>query len=976
MGLMESFSIAGRIAIEGADKAKGTLESLSATGGKVASNLNNSFDVMTKKSTTVLKWATGIGAGLAIYGKGALDMAGDYERTMNMVSHISGANAEEQKKLDAQAKEIASNTKFNANNIAEGYLSMSRAGLTATEQLGMMNGASSFAIITNKDLGESVDDLIKVNSMFGLGVEDTSHVMDVMTSSADKSTMTVDDMMQGLKYCGSTLSLYGNTVDMTAGTLAMLAKHGIDGTKAGTGLTQMFTELVSPSGQAQKVMEAYNLELYNSDGSMKNITQIADMLKGAFTGLSEEERNSALTTLFGAQSMKIATAMMDEGAEGIEGYMYTLDDLNYAQETANVLTQGWKGACEKLISTMETLQLTIGQKLQPLMEPLVNKISEILDKFRAWIDNGGDLFGIIEDIAIVVGAMCLPAIASLASGFVALMIPLAPLIALGALIVGLFEAWKHSSGLLHTVLGVLLGVVTGVTVAFGVAVGVMSKMGEIKQAIEAFKGLNAVFGLLKTGVGTLMGGLQSLWGVLMANPIIIVVAIVIALVAGFIYLWNHCEGFRNFFINMWENIKKVASAFWDWLKGVASSVWEAITGFFSSAWDKIKGVWEAVKPYFEAIWNGIVTAFKVYMNILITFWTTVWEVVKTVVTVVVTVILVILVTLWNGIAYGWNFIMDVCKAVWNFILDKIIMPEVERIKVVFEKLMTYFKNAWEFYKNIVLTVWNFVKTNIIEPVVNWIKEKIGAMVDYLKSRWENFKNKIQVIWNFIKTNIIEPVVNWIREKVTAVVEGIKSKFNSLKETVSTIFNNIKTTISNIFESVKATISNKIDGIKTKITGIWDKAKEISDKIKNAFADLFGKIKIPTFSMGGWTVKDLPKLPHISLSWNAEGGIFNEATIGGFANGSFQGFGESGAEAVIPLKPDVLAGIGKGISDQMGQGENSDLLRELITEVRELRKENAQMKVILDTGALVGQVVKPIDKGLQSNNRLANRGVTT
>ena len=49
--------------------------------------------------------------------------------------------------------------------------------------------------------------------------------------------------------------------------------------------------------------------------------------------------------------------------------------------------------------------------------------------------------------------------------------------------------------------------------------------------------------------------------VLVLNTPIGMVAAISAIVVAIIYLWNNCEAFRNFFINMWNNIKSVVQGF-------------------------------------------------------------------------------------------------------------------------------------------------------------------------------------------------------------------------------------------------------------------------------------------------------------------------------------------------------------------------------------------------------------------------------
>ena len=57
------------------------------------------------------------------------------------------------------------------------------------------------------------------------------------------------------------------------------------------------------------------------------------------------------------------------------------------------------------------------------------------------------------------------------------------------------------------------------------------------------------------------------------------VIVTIALVAAFIYLWNNCEEFRQYWIDLWESIKEIAEAVWNGIKNTATTVWTAITTF-------------------------------------------------------------------------------------------------------------------------------------------------------------------------------------------------------------------------------------------------------------------------------------------------------------------------------------------------------------------------------------------------------------
>lgn len=99
-------------------------------------------------------------------------------------------------------------------------------------------------------------------------------------------------------------------------------------------------------------------------------------------------------------------------------------------------------------------------------------------------------------------------------------------------------------------------------------------------------------------INTVKGAFAALNTTMLANPIVLIIAAIAALVAAFIYLWNNCDGFRQFWIDLWENVKQVAV-----------TVWEAIKSFLSTAWEAIKTtattVFGAIKSFFTTIWDGI-----------------------------------------------------------------------------------------------------------------------------------------------------------------------------------------------------------------------------------------------------------------------------------------------------------------------------------------------------------------------------------
>lgn len=273
-----------------------------------------------------------------------------------------------------------------------------------------------------------------------------------------------------------------------------------------------------------------------------------------------------------------------------------------------------------------------------------------------------------------------------------------------------------------------------------------------------------------------------------------------------------------------------------------------------------------------------------------------------------------------------------------------------------------------------------VIAGIILVIQNW-----GAITDWLGDKWNQFTS-----WLSEGTSkLASDFVNWFNE----MKQGAIDKFNELKESAGNSIQNFKNDAVNKANELKTDFINKANELKDaaveKFNSLKDKAGdtmqqakdkilspiqsakekigEIIEEIKGFFSRL--KLKIPTPSM--------PKLPHFSLEtssktimgkeityptgfnvdWRARGAIFTEPTIFGMYNGRWQGAGDAGPEAAIPLTAETLGAIGKGIAATMsGTGEN------------------IEVHVYLDVDEVNTKLAPGMSKKLNQNNKIGARKI--
>lgn len=254
-------------------------------------------------------------------------------------------------------------------------------------------------------------------------------------------------------------------------------------------------------------------------------------------------------------------------------------------------------------------------------------------------------------------------------------------------------------------------VVAGLAAAFGVLATALAIQGIITGVTKAFALLNTT---------------------LLTNPIVLIVAAIAGLVAAFVVLWNKCDWFRNFWIDLWAKIKTAFAPVVAWLSSAAQS----IATFFVNAWADIKSAWSAAVGWFSDIWSGICDVFSSVGSWLTEKFSSAWEGIKSAFSPFV-----------GYFQQIWNTVKGIFSAVKS-VLKGDFQGAWDAIKGVFSGWGSYFKGLWEQVKSafsgalsgmasiggdIVKGLWNGISN-----LTSWICEKIkgfcsnalGAIKDF------------------------------------------------------------------------------------------------------------------------------------------------------------------------------------------------------------------------------------------------------
>lgn len=440
------------------------------------------------------------GAGIGAALTQGIRVAGDFESTINQVAAAADLGADAIAGLSKIALDFSKGTVFSANQAAEAMLALAKAGITPAEQAaGSLTATMQLAATEGLELSFAAEVVANTMGAFGLAAKDSASIVDALAGASIASTASVQGLALSLSQVSAVAKLNGSNLNDVAGTLALFAQRGIQGSDAGTSLKTMFLSLVPKTKAARNTMEAYGISFVNANGSMRSLTQIAEILQRRLGGLTEAQRTSALQAMFGTDAYRAAAILAQEGAAGLQKYIAATHDKNAAEKLSEARTKGFAGAMLRLKNSLSNLAIELGNGgfLKALTD-LTNKASEFVAKLSTlpqWAKNTA--------VGFAVAAAALPPLA-LAIASIAAAVP-AVLTAGGAL-VGFFAGpW-----------GLALVAAVGLAVLFKDRIIATSNSLRIwfRNWVDNNQLLLAEFGLAWEGLGA---SFANLWGTMVSG---------------------------------------------------------------------------------------------------------------------------------------------------------------------------------------------------------------------------------------------------------------------------------------------------------------------------------------------------------------------------------------------------------------------------------------------------------------------------
>ena len=334
------------------------------------------------KSKLITTGIAAAGVAATALGVAAVRMAADFDASMSTVQANTGASADEMTQLRQAAIDAGADTIYSATESADAINELGKAGLSTSDILsGGLSGALNLAASDGMEVGQAAEYMSSAMAQFNLTGADATHIADLLAAGAGEALGNVSDFGEALNNVGSTASKFGLSIDTTVGTLAAFAHQGIIGAEAGTQLRSVLLALTNQTEKQRKATEEYGISLYDAQGNFVGMSSLAGQLKEKLGGLTQEQRNSAMATMFGSYAIQGANVLYAEGASGIDEWTKKVSQSGYAADLAAKKNDNLKGDLENLSGSFESLMISLGEGGQGPLRSLVQSLDTLVDAF-------------------------------------------------------------------------------------------------------------------------------------------------------------------------------------------------------------------------------------------------------------------------------------------------------------------------------------------------------------------------------------------------------------------------------------------------------------------------------------------------------------------------------------------------------------------------------------------------------------------
>jgi TP901 family phage tail tape measure protein len=323
----------------------------------------------------------GITTPLVMVGKQALTSAGNFEQSMNVLAQVTRAPASALRDLQAQALELGAVTSFSAGEAADAMLELGKAGMDATEISESIAGVLDLAAAGGVGLAQAAAVTAAALNTFGLEAGESARVANLLAAAANASAADITDLSQGLQQGGFAFAAAGQSIDDLVASLAILTNVGLTGSDAGTALKNAMMRLMAPTKEAAGLMQELGIHVYDAQGNMLPMVEIIGEFNEGLEGMTQQQRNAALETIFMSDGMKAMIPLLDSGVTGFGEMKEAVNQQGAAADVAAARMAGLSGAIEYLRGSVDSFLIGGAVPFLPMLADMTRMVADGITAF-------------------------------------------------------------------------------------------------------------------------------------------------------------------------------------------------------------------------------------------------------------------------------------------------------------------------------------------------------------------------------------------------------------------------------------------------------------------------------------------------------------------------------------------------------------------------------------------------------------------
>lgn len=610
---------------------------------------------------TLKTGATVAGGAMVATAGYALKLSTDFDKASNTLINKTGASADEIDSLNQSMENVY------ANNFGESIEDVANAMATVRQNTKLtgdeLEATTQYAILMRDTFEFEVNESTRTAKMlmdtYGISAKDAYNLI---AQGAQNGLDKNGDLLDTINEYSAHFSGLGiGAEDM----FNMLVNGAENGTFSVDKLGDTVKEFgIRVKDESKGTMEAFSQLGLDADDMSLKFAQggetANEALKEVTTALFSMDdpltQNQVGVALFG-------TMWEDLGADAVKSIMDVNGNISTTSDALDTINEkrydDIGSALSGLGRTIETdVLVPLGEELKPVVEDVIDYVEE----------NG-------------------PQIKDVLSGIVGK--------------IGEFVGFIVNNG--ATILSVIGGIGGGL-----IAWNVASMITGVVNAIKAFKLANEGATVAQWAMNVAMN----------ANPIGLIVALIAGLVTAFVLLWNNCEGFRNFWIKLWDIVVGAVKTAWNFIVELLSTVgtWinenviqpvinffkdmtKKVADFFSQLWEDIKSIWSGVSKWFN---DKIITPVS-------DFFSNMWS------------------NLTDGASKAWQKVKDAFSSVKTWFSDT-FSSAWQKVKDVFANWGEFFSGLWDSIKN----TFSKIGTNISNAISGTLKSGLNGIISSIE----------------------------------------------------------------------------------------------------------------------------------------------------------------------------------------------------------------------------------------------------